>query len=358
MKKNEVSILDDAEAMASVDKGNMLKVVEDLPEQVKNAMKIDPPEIDEQKPDLVVVAGMGGSAICGDIIASWLKDRLGLPMIVVRDYALPASVTSRSLVIAVSFSGNTEETLSAFEDAVARNSHAVAISTGGMLKTRSEELGVPHMTISPEEKLAPRAAVAYLLFPVISILSAAGLVNTNEIREELDDAVKTLELIRSELRAGIEQKENLAKQLAIKLKNSSPLIYAAEPFVPAAYRWVTQLNENSKIIATARALPEMNHNDIVGMTGDDNTGSYSVILLRDPGSEEERMRKRIELTKDLAFSRAAEIVEIHARGEHTLAKILSLIYIGDYTSVYLAVLRGIDPTPVEVIEKLKELMRG
>lgn len=356
MNSGQEDILDEPESMDKIDKSNMLRVIENLPEQVKDAMELKPMELERLSPAMVAVLGMGGSAICGDIISSWLSPTVDIPIVVVRNYNLPKMIKSDSLVIAVSFSGNTEETLSAFEEAVERSARVVALSTGGKLKVRANELGVPHIKINPLEKLVPRAAIAYLLFPVISIMTTTGILSRDDIQSELDDVVEILGKLRERLHPGVESINNEAKQVAASLKDRYPLVYSYQPFTPIAYRWVTQLNENSKILAKAHELPEMNHNDIVGLNGDDNSTKHTAVLLRNPATESDRMRKRIELTRDLAFSRTAELIEIKSEGNYILSQMLSLMYLGDYTSVYLALLRGVDPTPVDVIENLKDLM--
>jgi glucose/mannose-6-phosphate isomerase len=260
-------------------------------------------------------------------------------------------------VFAVSFSGNTEETLQAFEDANSRGAKVISISTGGLLAQRSAELGVPHIQIKTSEPLVPRAAVAYLLLPVITNLRDMGLISKNDLEDELKDVLETLGDLSAKLRAASPEKDNLAKQTAKKLEGRMPVIYGYRPFGCIAYRWSTQLNENSKVLARYAVLPEMNHNDIVGWMGDSTPDNYSVVILRDPAMESSRMTKRIDLTKDLAFSKAHDLIEIHAAGNSILSKMLSLMYIGDFTSVYLALLRRIDPTPVDIIENLKKLMR-
>lgn len=356
MNHETIPDLDDINAVKNIDKSNMLTILEHLPDHIKDAAQIPPVELDSFEPKLIAVLGMGGSAICGDIIEAWLHKVLKIPLIVVRGYDLPKVIDSDSLVFAVSFSGNTEETLHAFEEAVSRKAKVVTISTGGTLAERANHHNVPHIKLEPRETLVPRAAIAYLLFPVISNLSAIGLIPSGELKKELEDAIVTLTELKSRLSAQSSTTDNQAKQIAKKLKNNIPIIYSYRPFTCISYRWRTQLNENSKIHSANFELPEMDHNDIVGWMGDDHANKYCVIILRDPALESERMAKRIQLTSDLAFSRAHEIIEIFAEGKSTLSKMLSLMYIGDFTSVYLAILRGIDPTPVDIIENLKKIM--
>jgi glucose/mannose-6-phosphate isomerase len=348
--------LDDLDSIKKVDNNDMLGILNRFPQHVKDAMEIQPVNTGSYKPNLIAILGMGGSAICGDIIEGWLNDSIQIPIIVVRGYGLPKMIDSGSLVFAVSYSGNTEETLSSFEEAVARKANVIAISTGGILAERSRQNGIPHIKISPKEALTPRAAIAYLLFPLVSTLIEMGIISRKDIEAELNDVTQVLDSLSTKLSAGSGLDDNFAKQIAVKIKGHVPVISSYRPFSCIAYRWRTQLNENSKVLAINTELPELNHNDIVGWVGDDNPDRYCVILLRDDTLENPRIKKRIDLTMDLAFSKAGELIEVHAEGKYKLSKMLSLMYVGDFTSVYLAILRGIDPTPVEIIDKLKKRM--
>jgi glucose/mannose-6-phosphate isomerase len=356
MKIDSTVDLDNLDSLKAVDKSDMLSLLEDLPGHISDAIKLPVIDLDGFQPSLIAVVGMGGSAISGDIIDAWLFNSIKVPITVVRGYELPEMINETSLVFAVSFSGNTEETLSATEEALNRKARIITISKGGKLEELAKSEGIPHIQISCSDKLVPRAALGYLLIPIIMNLAKNGLIPDNEIDAELDDVIVTLRSLRESLKPSSSSDANQAKQIAQKLSGQVPLIYSYHPFKCISYRWRTQLNENSKVLARSVELPEMNHNDIVGWMGDDNAGSYTIILLRDLAVESKRMEKRIELTKDLAFSKARELIEVYAAGKYTLSKMLSLMYIGDFTSVYLALIRGIDPTPVEIIDKLKELM--
>jgi len=349
--------LDDPDDISKIDKSDMLGMISRIPHHVRDAVRISTPVLDMKKPNLIAVLGMGGSAIAGDIISKWLGNELDIPFIVVRGYELPNIINSDSLVLAVSFSGNTEETLSAFEDAVSRKANVIALSTGGLLETRAKENKVPHVKISPSEQLVPRAAVAYLLFPLINILRVNKIINRPDLEDEFKDTIATLSELGNRLGPDSKIDENKAKQIALKINELTPVIYTYGSLNVLSLRWRTQLNENAKVIARNDELPEMNHNDIVGWFGDSNPNRFSVVLLRDPAEEHERITKRIELTKKLAFSKARALIEVNAEGKYRLSRMLSLIYIGDFTSAYLALVRGVDPTPVEVIEDFKKLMR-
>lgn len=358
MELSSILDLDDKKFIAGIDKSDMLGILERFPDHVSAALNIPPVDLGGFEPDMIAVIGMGGSAICGDILQNWLFDSIGIPLITVRGYDVPASVNSNSLVFAVSYSGNTEETLAAFEHARDRSAKIVALSLGGELEQRSLKYNIPFIKLQPSEPLAPRAAIAYLLFPIITTLSKNGLLDENDLKIELEDASVTLKVLSDKLGRGTGSNENQAKQIAQKMFGYHPVIFSYRPFTSISYRWRTQLNENAKILAKAVDFPEMNHNDIVGWTGEDEPGKYCVIMLRDLAVESERMEKRIELTKDLALSGAGVFIEVNGIGKYPLSRILSLLYIGDFVSAYLAILRKCDPTPVEIIENLKKRMKN
>ncbi|UCH90145.1 MAG: bifunctional phosphoglucose/phosphomannose isomerase, partial [Thermoplasmata archaeon] len=273
--------LDDLDYLKDIDISNMLGTLEHLPKHIEEARKIPPADLGDFKPNLIVVLGMGGSAIAGDIVDSWLNKIIQLPIVVVRGYELPKLIDSNTLVFAVSFSGNTEETLAAFEEALKCEAKVIAISTGGKLEERSKELNVPHILLQPTEQLVPRAAIAYLLLPIITNLTRLGLIPKDECDLEVDDAITTLKTLSNTLGAASKSEDNQSKQIAIKLSGRLPLIYSYKPFSSISYRWQTQLNENSKVLARCAELPEINHNDIVGWMGDEDMDKYSVVLLRD-----------------------------------------------------------------------------
>jgi glucose/mannose-6-phosphate isomerase len=358
MNSRAIPNLDDQDEISKIDKNDMLGMIFRMPDHAKDALEIPFVDIGSNRPDLIAVLGMGGSAVSGDLLAAWLRYELDIPIIVVRGYDLPATVNANSLVIAVSFSGNTEETLSAFEQALARDANVITLSTGGLLEERAKAQNIPHIKITPTEDLVPRAAVAYLLFPLINILRSNKIIIRNDLEDELEEALTILAELSIRLGPETSTGENKAKQIALELFEHVPVVYTLGSQNVISLRWRTQLNENAKIIARNDELPEMNHNDIVGWYGDSHPDRFSVVLLRDPEDESERIAKRIKLTGELAFSKAGSLIEVHAEGKFKLGRMLSLMYIGDFTSAYLAVLRGIDPTPVEVIENLKKLMRG
>jgi len=341
--------LDDLDAIGELDRSRMMDTVGAFPDQLRHAAAIsqgvDYPMSD---PRQVVVVGMGGSGISGQLLADWAYDRLDVPVAVVNDYHLPHWCGNRTLVLAESYSGNTEETLSCFEEAVVRGCPTVAVASGGELARRARERGVPLVEV-PDDLPVPRAATAYLLVPLLMAVEGTGLAY---VSDELRECHGVLSTIRNEVAPTVPLASNSAKQLAHSLFGTVPVVYGQGVLKAVARRWRTQLNENPKMLARDDVLPECNHNDTPAWGGSGNADLFSVVLLRD--SEEPRaVADRLELTRDLAFRHARLVAEVRARGEGALARMLSTMYVGDYTSLYLAFLRGMDPAPIDAIEDLK-----
>jgi len=358
-------MLDDIQAIKSIDRMNMcgiqLKFPDNAEDAIKRAetlripksLKIGKYIIHYRQPEKILILGMGGSAIGGELLRGWLKKYSPIPIEVNHDYHLPAYADANTLVVAVSYSGNTEETLSGFVEAVSRKCMVVGISSGGVLEKFCQSLRVPFLKLPGG--MPPRIALPYLFFPLVLILKKFGIASKmNETRE----ALLVLRQLREEIKPEIPTSQNPSKQLASQLYGGIPIIYGFREYDGVAMRIKTQFNENAKIPAKYEAFPELNHNETVGWEGPKKlTKLFNVILLRDP-SEPPEIRTRIEITKKLALKRkAGKILEIYPRGKTTLAKMLSTIYIGDSASIYLAILYGIDPTPVEIVNKIKHELK-
>lgn len=344
-------MLDNLELITRIDKSKMLDVVADFPNHIVQATKLaEDIEIAEKDINNIVISGMGGSAISGDILKEWLRDRLDIPIFVNRDYNLPKWVGKDTLSIFLSYSGNTEETLSSFREAIKRKSICVGISSGGKLEDICKEKSVPHVKIP--SGFQPRAAIAYLLFPTIKIIQKIGLLD--DVDGEIKEAVKISQEISDNNKKEIKQSNNLAKSIALSIKDTLPHIYGWRYYVPIARRWRTQINENSKMIARFDEVPECNHNDIVGWTEQTEIAAMSsCVFLRDKADEPERISERYEFMREVFENAGTKVIEINAKGKDLLAKMISLMYLGDFISCYLAILKGVDPTPVDVISKLK-----
>ncbi len=342
-------MLDEPEKMKDLDEGGMLEALEEFPEQIEKAVAESQYNLLPFQPDNIVVTGMGGSGIVGDTLKSFLSNRISIPIFVNRDYTLPSFVDENTLLFVVSYSGNTEETLNAAREALAENAKVVAITSDGELEDMCEEKGI--VSIKAPEGYPPRAAFAFLFIPVLQLLSEL-LIYDSDV--DILDTVSELKDLRDRIGIDKPTEKNEAKSLAKKLEGKIPIIYGHSIYQAVANRWHTQFNENAEVLSWYGAIPEMNHNEIVGWKGDDNTSDFIPILLRDD-KESEKINKRIELTKEIVFDdEVDDIIEVCTDAETQLARILSLVYLGDYISIYLALLRGKDPSPVKIIDKLKE----
>lgn len=346
-------MLDDFEKISKIDKSNMLDRLAQFPEQIREAVEIaNTANIDKFiKIDNVIITGMGGSSIAGDIVKSLFRDKIDVPICVNRDYDLPKWAKKDTLTIFISYSGNTEETLSSFKIASQKKCKIICISSGGKLQELTEKRGVKNITIP--SGFQPREAIAYLLIPLIFILKKNGLLK-NSVETDIEEAIVVIEDFIENNKKSVFETNNLSKQIARTIFNTTPQIYGWGIYYPIAKRWRTQFNENSKIIARDDIVSESNHNDIVGWSSNPEVSrNFSCIILRDKNEESLYMSTRLDFMKNLFEDTVANIVEIHPNGKSRLAKMLQTLLLGDFVSCYLAILKEIDPTPVDVIAELK-----
>jgi glucose/mannose-6-phosphate isomerase len=298
----------------------------------------------------VVVCGMGGSGVTGDVLRAALSADAAVPIITSKGYVLPAFCGPDSLVLAVSYSGNTEETVAAYRDAVSRGCHVVAIASGGSLLAAARSDRVPFIGIPPEV-LAPRAALGYLVGSALAMVERAGA--TGERVAEVRASRLTLDDLASRLEVDRPIDSNQAKQIAAWLRGGTALVWGTEgASEAAALRWKTQLNENAKVAAFWGVLPELDHNEVEGSAGE-GSETHRIVILRSH-TEPARMRLRVPETIHAMTSAGLEAREVWCEGSGALAQTLSLIMMGDFVSLYLAILRGVDPTPIPVLTGLKE----
>lgn len=298
----------------------------------------------------VAICGMGGSAIAGDLIVGAFWERLRRPVQVIRDYYLPGWVGESTLVIGSSFSGTTEETLTCMLDAIDRTCPAIGISTGGRFADYYEPRGVPLVQV-PQAPM-PRAALVQMLGAMLVVLERFEVLPPLE--SELVEARETLLSAVRDYGPGAPEEANPAKQIASMLNERLPLVWGAEITAPIAYRWKCQLNENAKIPAYCARLPEHNHNEIVGIEGIGAQGARTrVIMLGDPRNHRQ-VERRFGFTEELVNPFVEGVTRIEAEGRGALARMLDLVLLSDYVSLYLACLRQVDPGPITMIDKLKD----
>lgn len=345
--------LDCERRRAEVDREGMSSVIKNFAAQCDEAWRIgEALRVDRYEPiRAVVVLGMGGSAIGGDLLKGYTENLRRVPMEVNRDYSLPAHVGPETLVIASSYSGNTEETLHAYEEAVSRGARVVAISTGGQLTDRCRQEG--HPVIQIPGGLAPRSAVGYSFVPLLVLFQRLGLIDSQE--RQFREALRVLEDQDRRLGPDVPTVHNRAKRHALELVNRIPIVYGRNGWPGiVANRWKAQINENAKHPAWSNMFPELNHTEITGWEAPPSSGRhFHVFVLRDR-FENPAMRRQIEVSAGIIKPSVAAMTELQAEGESVLAQMFSLIHYGDYVSLYLALAKGVNPTPIRSIERLKK----
>lgn len=347
--------LDEPSTIKSIDRADMLSLLLSFPNQLSEAKRITGSfSVPRGYKDFqtIVFAGLGGSAIGGDLVKSYLSDEIRIPISISRSYLLPKFVNEKTLLFISSYSGNTEETLSAYKEGKKKRAKIVAISSGGELEDVARKDSLPFIAIP--KGLPPRMGLGYLSICPLIILEKMRLIKGNT--DEIAETVKMLDILkRKKLSPEIEFSRNKAKQIAKKIYNKFIIIYGpSDRMEVAVTRLRGELAENSKQISSSHLFPEMNHNEIVGWEYPAKIlKDLIVILLRDR-ADHPRVQRRMEITKEIIKDKGVEIIEVWSEGKSLLARIFSLIYIGDFISFYLAILNGVDPTPVERVSYLKK----
>ena len=348
--------LDDPQVFKQYDPEGMLDRIHEMPQLCQQAwqmaMNFNLPQ-DYSEVSKVVILGMGGSAIGADLVSNLVASEAKLPILVHRDYNLPAFIDSKTLVIASSYSGMTEETLSSFEQALETDSKKLVITTGGKLKIMAEERNVP--VFSFNYKAQPRAALAFSFLPILGFLQRLGFISDKSA--DVAETVEVLQKLSHRINEGVLLSQNPAKQLAQKLYGHLPIIYGAGIVSEVAHRWKTQLNENSKAWAFYEAFPELNHNAVVGYQFPPELANKIVVVLLRSASLPRRIQLRYQVTCQLLDQAKVSYQIVDGEGTSPLSQIMSLVLFGDYTSYYLAILYKIDPSSVEAIDYLKEQLK-
>ena len=347
--------LDDLRALRAGDPGGMLATISALPDDCRAGYQAglavrDLPSVDDVTS--IAFCGMGGSAVAGDVVRALYRARLGVPLDVHRSPSLPAYCGPRTLVIASSYSGTTAETLACFREAVARGCRIIAISSGGRLASEAAEGGYALVPVPPGSM--PRAALGHLALGAVGALQAVGLIP--RAAEEVEETAAELAALVARLGPELPRSSNDAKELAWQIGDRVPVVWGADGIgAVAAARWRTQFNENAKIPAWSSSLPELDHNEVVGWT--QPAGDRFVVIALRHEDEHPDMAARFSLSLQLAREAGAVTAEEWAAGRSGLARLFSLILMGDFVSVYTGLLRGVDPTPVTAIERLKAALQ-
>jgi glucose/mannose-6-phosphate isomerase len=344
--------LDDVKTYQKLDPDGMLARIKELPMQCRQAWK----EVmdftlpaDYHNVTKVVILGMGGSAIGGDLVRTLVQAESKIPVIVYRDYGLPAFVDDKTLLVASSYSGNTEETLSGFEAALKTGAKKVVMTTGGKIAEIAAANNIPVFKI--EYRAQPRAALGHSFLPTLGVLQQLGFIKDKSA--DVTEAVHVLEKISGRLDEKSVIKANQAKQIAQHLYGCLAVVYGAGIAAEAAHRWKTQINENGKAWCFYEIFPELNHNATVGYPmPKDIASKIRVILLRSP-TFSRRINLRYEVTCELLKQAGIAYEFVDGEGQSLLSQMMSLVMTGDFVSYYLAILYNVDPSPVKVISYLK-----
>lgn len=344
------------QSFPAFDPQGMLKYIAELPQQCEDAWKeiqsLALPDSYRQV-DQVVILGMGGSAIGGDLLRSLLLEECPIPIIVHRDYDVPAFVDHHTLVIACSYSGNTEETLSGFDEALRRGAKLLSIATGGELAQRTCVHGLPLFLY--HYRTQPRAALGYALMSLLGIMQHLELVSDKSA--DVAEAIAVMRQLQEEIRETIPLVSNAAKSLAQKLYGRVPVVYGAEHLSEVARRWKGQFNENAKTWAFFDVIPELCHNSVVGYPTPPNLPQHVHVIILTSSLNHPRVQMRFDIVCDLLRHDGFSFDVFEARGQSKLAQVLSAVHFGDYVAFYLAMLYEVDPWSIGNIEFVKDRLR-
>ena len=340
-------MLDDLKYIHTKDKSDALGLAEKEWQQLEANLQIEP-EYHPSEIDNVVFAGMGGSALSAQLAITWPV--LNVPFEIIRHYEVPSYISTKTLFIVSSYSGNTEEEISTIAAAADKGAQIVVITSGGKLANIAREKGYPLVVIPTAAQ--PRYATLYSYRALIAIFEAARLVDQGMADGELKVAAEFLKSAVTAWLPTVPTGENPAKRLALECAGVSPVIYAGPKLYPAAYKWKISFNENAKNVAWCNQFPEFNHNEFLGWSSHPIDKPYRVIYLKS-SFEHERVQKRFAVSERLLSGRWPQPISIEAEGQTLLEQLLWAVAFGDFVTLYLGLLNGLDPSPVELIEKFK-----
>ncbi len=349
--------LDDLGDFARLDPCGMLTSIAELPQQCEEAWRQSLSiELWDEHVDVdsVLIVGVGGSAIGGDMVRTLLASDCPVPVAVHRDYALPGYVGPRTLLIVCSYSGNTEEALSGWANALRLGARLLAVTTGGELKRKAVRAGVPVCVY--QYPTQPRAAVGYSFMYLLRIVQDLGLVRDKS--EDVEEAISVMRGWQAEIGASVPLVRNAAKSLAQRLHGRLPVVYSAEHLGDLSRRWKGQINENSKSWATFDVLPELDHNSVVGYGLPECLAQLAHVVMLVSTLYHSQVLLRFDITRQLLERNGYAHDTVEARGESVLAQMLSLLHFGDYVSYYLAMLNEVDPWAIGNIEFVKDRLNA
>lgn len=338
-------MLDDQKYIQQIDSQGALEVVKNQYKQLEYDFNVEKIDYDVRN---IIFAGMGGSALAAQLSLTW--PGYNVPFEIVREYDIPQYANKDTLVIASSYSGNTEEVVSVLGQAEEAGCTIVCLSSGGRLAEIADQKNLQYVELP--SGLQPRYAVLYGFKALISILEACGFVKKSGMHKQLNDVVEQLESVTVNWLPSVPTEQNLAKQLANKMVGKTPIIYGAKLY-PAAYKWKINFNENAKNTAWCGQYSEFNHNEFLGWTSHPIEKPFAVVDLIS-SFDNSQIKKRFEISDKLLSGKRPKAIQIHAEGSTILQQMLWVVTLGDMVSIYTAILNGVNPTPVDLIEKLKK----
>lgn len=360
MPASTSAFLDNLDAIREIDQSNVLGSAQSLADQIADAWdQVQSVEVklDAKKVRNIVVSGMGGSALGPDVIKRAFKAELHVPIEVVNDYALPGYVDEHSLVILSSYSGTTEETLAASEDAQARGAQIMGITTGGGLLEFLQKHG--HTAYQMDARFnpsnQPRMAIGYSVFGIVALLTKAGLLKLTDT--QVNGIVAAVKRMIKEIDINVSQENNQAKQTAFSILARVPVLVAAEHLEGAVHVFQNQLNENAKTYAEYRVIPELNHHLMEGLRFPESLDNSLYFLLFNSSLYHERTQKRVDITQKVIENAGIEAMPIQLEGESRLEQVFEVIAFGAFTNFYLAMLEGIDPAPIPTVDYFKDELK-
>jgi glucose/mannose-6-phosphate isomerase len=348
-------LLDDVKAIGEIDRSNMLSIMEKMPARLARPVNaLSTCRRDFGTPESVVLGGVGGSGIVGDILSDYCRQSADVPVAVCRTVEIPKFVGKRTLFVAISYSGETQETLGQLEQAMRKGARIVAITSGGRLLSRAESKNIPYLRVP--SGLLPRLALPEIVASAIFVMGSAKVLRKTS--GLLAAAAKSLGELIEKVRPTVQSQHNDAKQMAQALVDRLPLLIGDEAYGSVLRRFKNELNENSKVPAFCYTLPEGYHDDIEGLTALRRLANAQPIILRTRSEVEGQERTCDELVRLLGELGFPRVLDFEGEGKDKLSQLLTAITFADYVSVYLAILRGVDPAELKLIPRFREVMRG
>ena len=349
-------IRDKYAGLLSLDRSDMLGKIAGLSGQLKAGVSLlKGVRLQAFKPENIVIAGLGGSAICGDLLKAIYEKELKIPVEVSRNYGLPAWAGKKTLCFVISYSGNTEETVSAFLEAKKKRAHIIAVATGGKIAELAEKSKIPLIKIPCG--FLPRAALGYMFISADMALKKMNLLKHDAVAEK--ETINIMGKLSKECSPSRPLALNPAKRLAGLLKGRIPIVYGASGITDSvARRWKGQISENAKVLSFFNSFPELNHNELVGWSGNRGFAKHTAVVFLSDKACGGRIKLQMQVAEDLIKRKTEVVIKLEGKGDSLMARMFYLIMLGDFASAYLGLLNNTDPSPIEAINALKKRLKS